>query len=198
MAVGTTSSVPYEIRGKGLTLATSLDAIARLCGDDARAATIAGLSILEARDTVQSGRLQPSAFYPIAWQRDIHTSAQRVTARGRELSRAIGYEGMRQDLLGIHRVIRTLLSPETLVRLGGRMWTSYFSGGHVALPICSPGLIRAEFSACHGFDRNLWENIVGSCQAVVESAGGSDVELSTLRGGADSPSMVVEARWLVA
>lgn len=188
---------PTELMAKGLNFRGFLRAVERLHSPAIAEQVVQALPIPEARDALRYHRIVASGWYPVAWHRALHVSAQAVTGSSRELARRIGYEGMRDDLGGVYRLVASLLAPETLVRIGNRLWSSYWNGGVVQTVEHGPGHVRTSFSECHGFDRNSWEDIIGSCQAVLEAAHAGDVRLRVLEGGVDGAAhMVLDGRWV--
>ena len=58
------------------------------------------------------------------------------------------------------------------------------------------GFGRAKFSEFAEFDRNLWEDMLGGIEAVLELAGAQDIQLTVTAGGGDGDAaMEAEARW---
>lgn len=183
---------------KGLNFRGFLRAVERLHGAAVAEQVVDALPIAEARDALRYHKIVASGWYPVAWHRALHVSAQASTGLGRDLARRIGYEGMREDLGGVYRFIGSMLAPETLARIGNRLWTSYWSGGVVETVEHATGHMRSSFTGCHGFDRNSWEDIIGSCHAILDVAGAKDVRFRVLEGGGDGASnMLLDARWVI-
>lgn len=187
---------PVEIMAKGLNFRGFLRAVEKIHDAETAGRVIDAVSIEEARDALRYGRIVPTGWYPVAWHRALHGAAQTVTRGGRDLARRIGYEGTRDDLGGVYKLIAGLLAPQTLVRLGNKLWSSYWQGGLVETIEHGPGQVRSSFRDCHGFDRNLWEDIAGSCLAIVETAGAKEARVRIVDGG-DGPNAVMEARWQI-
>lgn len=180
---------------KGLNFRGFLRAIERLYDQPTTERVIEAVSIEEARHAMRYGHIVPTGWYPVAWHRALHGAAQSVTRGGRDVARRIGYEGTKEDLSSVYRVIGGLLGPQTLVRLGNRLWSSYWQGGVVETVEHQRGHVRSSFRQCYGFDRNIWEDIAGSCLAVLEVAGAKEINMRMLEGGGDGPDMVLDARW---
>jgi hypothetical protein len=189
-------ALPVEIEAKGLNFRGFLHALERLYDAEMVERVIDALPDPDARNALRYGGIVPTGWYPVAWHRGLHAAARSVTKSGPELARRIGYEGMKEDLGGVHRFVASMLSPQTLVRIGNRLWSSYWHGGVVTTVEHGRGRVQSAFRGCHGFDRNEWEDIQGSCLAILESAGARDVRLIVLEGGRDNDAnAVLEARW---
>lgn len=190
-------SAAPEIMAKGLNFRGFLRAMERLYDKPTTDRVIEAVAIPDAQEALRYGKIVSTGWYPVAWHRSLHAAAQSVTRGGRELARKLGYEGTREDLSSVYRVIGSVLGPQTLVRVGNRLWSSYWQGGVVDTIEYGSGHVRTSFRACYGFDRNIWEDIAGSCLAVLEVAGAKDVNMRMLEGGGDGPDLVLDARWRV-
>jgi hypothetical protein len=187
-----------EVQAKGLNFRGFLPAVGRICGVALVPDVIEALVDADVRDAMRYGRIVSTGWYPVAWFRALHTAAQTATYGGRDLARRIGYEAMNDDLSGVHRFVASMLAPQTLFRIGNRIFSTYWRGGCVKTVEYDSGHARAEFGGCHGFDRNLWAGIAGSCVAILEAAKARGVHVRVLEGGGDGdPEMVLDARWKV-
>jgi hypothetical protein len=190
-------SVP-EVQAKGQNFRGFLPAVARICGAGMVPDVIQALTDADVRDAMRYGRIVSTGWYPVAWYRALHAAAQTATYGGWDLARRIGYEAMSDDLGGVHRFVASMLAPQTVFRIGNRIFSTYWRGGGVKAVDYGACHARAEFSGCYGFDRNLWAGVAGSCVAILEAAKAQEVHLRVLEGGGDGDSaMVLEARWKV-
>jgi hypothetical protein len=135
-------------------------------------------------------------WYPLAWYADLHRAAQKAAGAGPELARTIGLEATKDDLSGIYRIFLLVVSPEFVLSKAPLLFNTYYDTGTMAVSEAMRGRARAQFSGCTGFDRNLWLDLQGSCQAGLEAAGARDVVISLTAGGGDGDAtMEIEARW---
>ncbi len=184
-----------EIRLKGQGFRGALAAIERLRGPEARVATIEGMSA-EPREALTFGGIVPGGWYPVAWYRELHASAQRVARTGPELSRKIGREATRHDLAGVYSWILRFVSPETLLGQAPRILGLYCEGGRVEVVEKRSGAALLRFSQMVGNNHDLWEDMVGSNEQFVTSAQGKEVRSRVLSGGQDGDdAMELEVRW---
>jgi hypothetical protein len=57
------------------------------------------------------------------------------------------------------------------------------------------GFVRVEFTECHGFDQNMWLDVSGGCEAVLEAAGAKSVRLHIESGGAGEAATCSAVAW---
>lgn len=190
------SSRPQELRTKGVSLLSFVTTLRALHGNDATERTLDGLPG-EVSTALREGLVVASSWYPLAWHRAMHASAQRACNASPELARAIGFHGTQADFRGVYRFVASLIAPDRLLRVSPRLWSNYFDGGKVTIEEHQRGKAQTTFSACYGFDRSLWENTIGGSLAVLDVAGAKNVKTRILRGGGDGDDQLeVELVWL--
>jgi hypothetical protein len=58
------------------------------------------------------------------------------------------------------------------------------------------GYVRATWSGCEGWDENLWAELAGSCEVLLEMAGAKHVRLRVIKGGRTGDNVCeMEAHW---
>jgi hypothetical protein len=182
-------------RYKGVGIRSFLAALERLHGASVVAQTLEGADP-DCASRVREGRLLATGWYPIEWLRSLHTSAQRVTGTGTELSWRLGGAAMRADFTGVYRIFLLVLSPEALVSKSARVFSTYYTRGKMQVLSSRPKLVHVQFTDCLGFDANLWADVGGSSEAGLELCGAKQVTHETLRGGRTGDDFLeVVARW---
>lgn len=186
-----------EVRCKGVMLRSTVNVLASLRGQEAADRALALLSP-EMSQAMRSGGVVASGWYPVAWLRELHSAAQRACDAGPQLARAIGYEAAGADLRGVYRFLASLLSPETLLSMTPRVWKTYWDGGQTKYLELRKGMARGYTFGCKGFDRSIWESIIGGSIAILEIGGAKNVRMRVVAGGGDGDdAMDCEARWSV-
>jgi hypothetical protein len=172
-----------------------LASLEELRGPSTNARVLAALPpSLEA--SLRTGRLQAENWYPIERYRELLATVLGVTGEGPELIRSIGFECSRADLAGMYKFFGRLLRPQTLFSGAMRLFKSYYDTGEVWVVAASEGAAHALWKECHGFDENMWLEIVGSCAAILEAGGARNVELRMVNGGKHNDSyMELKATW---
>jgi hypothetical protein len=192
---GGSSAHSFEIQAKGINFRSFFSALERLRGDEVVMRTLERLPD-ELQEAVMLGRIGANEWRPIAWSRELHRAACSVTGEGPELSRLIGYESTRDDFNGPLRALAFVLSAEAVIRRGPRIFRTYYRPGQMYLLDARPGQLRAHWNGCFGFDVNLWQSVIGGCEAVLHVCGARKVEITVISGaGARDSRAEIVALW---
>ena len=81
--------------------------------------------------------------------------------------------------------LRVALSAAGSGRLSRRARPRVRDTGTLSVPVARDGYCEAHYRGCVGFDRVLWENVLGGATAVLEAGGAKDVRVKAVRGGGD-------------
>lgn len=180
---------------KGLQFRSFLRALGKIRGDRAVADTLAALRP-ELGDALRIGTLVTGGWYPLEWYRELHVAAQKATREGVELARAVSRAGIQDDFRGVYRLITFALSPQAIIRWAPRIVSLYFDTGGCVIERAEAGFARGRFVGFAGFDRNLWEDLIGGITGVMELAGGRQLTTHVIAGGTDGHvGMTIEVRW---
>jgi hypothetical protein len=182
-----------ESEMKGLSLRNYVPTLVSIRGDAVSEKVMAALSP-PLRDALQSGKIVPSGWYPVAWKRELHAAGRAATGEAR-LAWIMGEEMTRRDLSGIYRAFLRVVSPRYVLSAGSRIFSTYFRPGSMRVVERRSGFVRVAFNECMGFDRNLWQDTLGGCQATLEAAGASTVRLRLESGGGDGDSVATAVAW---
>jgi hypothetical protein len=167
-----------------------------LCGADARAAAH-GVMLAEVARAYREGTVLAASWYPIAWYREVFRAYRRATGLGPELPRRIGRLAVQHDMKGVHkRFVAWLTSPHTLLSLSQRVFNTYYDTGSLAIVESQSGYVRMKATGCIGWDHNMWSELAGSSESLLEAAGATRVRVYGLSGGQDGDdSHELEAKW---
>lgn len=177
-------SRPDEPMYKGAGVRSWLTALEALYGAEVARSTLAG-GEPALRELIEQKRLSASAWYPLAWYRSLHGVAQRVAGKGPALSREVGAEAMRNDLSGIYRIFLVVVSPQAIISKSARLFNSFFTHGSATVLESRAGASRVRWEGCEGFDRNLWEDVLGSSEASLALCGAKNIRIRYVEGGRD-------------
>ena len=141
--------------------------------------------------------LLASSWYPIALYRAAFRSFRGVRNDGPELARAVGKLAARHDMSGVHKqILARLISPQALLGMSQRVFNTYYDTGKFELLESRRGFVHCMFRDCLGFDENMWSEVAGSCESLLEIAGAANVRIRLLQGARDGDSNAeFEARW---
>jgi hypothetical protein len=142
-------------------------------------------------DSLRDGSLLPSSFYPASWYGAMLRAACALRPEAFNLAREVGRASAARDLKGIYRVVFSALSPETVIKRAPRLFKLFYSGGQVDLLELGPRSARVGYSACYGFDRNIWQDLQGGTEAVFQATGARALVLKAEQGGGDGDSFMV-------
>jgi hypothetical protein len=184
-----------ELRCKGVMLRNRLDLVGVLHGDRAIERTLA-LIPKEISDPLRYGGVTASAWYPISWLRWLHSAAADATSSGLELARILGREGASKNLTTIHRMLLPVLSPTSVIERSPRVLRTYFDGGEIEVVESTAGRAVSHWKGCRGFDRNIWESMLGGCEAALSLSRAKEVRVRLSKGGGDgAPEAEITAFW---
>lgn len=182
-----------EPRAKGINFRSLVIACQRLLGQSVVDKMVSLLPNDLARQ-VQSNSFITGHWYPLSDYRTLHGVAQTASGRGIELARAIGYEAARDDFRGIYRVLTFVLSPEFVIKRTPSIWSRYYDVGEVSVE-ASAGRAHGHFRSAAGFDRVLWQDVMGGIGGILEACGGKGAEVQLVSGGGDEDHLEIEVRW---
>ena len=187
---------PAEPRVKGVAFRTIHECFLEICGAQAseRAALLMPSSLAEA---YRYGTLLPASWYPISWYREVLRAFRTATNAGPELPRRIGALAVRHDMKGVHkRLVAWLVSPQSMLALSQRLFNTYYDTGKIQALESRPRFMRVRAFDCIGWDANMWSELAGSSQALLEHCGAKHVRLHGVSGGRDGDSSYeFEAHW---
>ena len=75
-----------------------------------------------------------------------------------------------------------VVSPQTIVSVGTRLTSRYYSGVRAEF-IVRDGIAHGRYTGCIGWDENMWAEIHGGLELMLELAGGKDVQVRLTAGG---------------
>jgi hypothetical protein len=175
---------------KGIAFLGMIEAFRRLKGEGAGERLLASLSP-ELRDLLGRGLLTDSGWYPIRWYRGLLASMQKVAAGGHEVVWEASRAAAANDLSsGAYKYIVKVLTPEWLVQRGVTLFQSYYKKGEALCTIVGPRHGVVVFEGCVGFDRAMWEDLLGGCAGIFEAAGAKDVHELSRKGGGDGDERI--------
>lgn len=185
------SAAPQEPKVKGVAFRSVLAAAGEIFGEARVQEAINGLSAEDA-ETIRY-RVVQTGWYPISLYRRLWAAISATIGGGHDTARAIGAAAIRRDITGVYRMIFKVLSPETVMSISGRFFNNYYDTGTLQVRDQKHGSARTVYEGCIGFDRTMWEELVGSAVEMISLGGGKNVRVTIERGGdASYCTMLVE------
>jgi hypothetical protein len=138
-----------------------------------------------------------TSWYPIDDYKACFRAFRAATGGGAEVAREIGRLAARHDMASVHKqLFAKLISPGALLSLSQRFFNNYYDTGTFKILESQRGFVRAQATACAGWDENMWAELAGSSEALLEIAGAKHVRLRITNGGRDGDeSAELEAHW---
>jgi len=185
-----------EPQVKGNAFRTIEQCFVDLYGERAREAALQLLPE-PLRSNFERRLLLASNWYPIGWYRTTFAAYRTAQHAGTELPREIGRRGVRRDLGSVYKqFFLKMVSPQALLGLSQRLFKNYFDTGQMTVEESRAGFVRAAWSGCDGWDENLWAELAGSCEVLLEMAGAKHVRLRVVSGGRSGDNACeMEAHW---
>lgn len=180
---------------KGVAFRSVYASLGKLRGEGAQRAALEAVSE-ELRNGFLYRSIVPGGWYPIESYKELFRGIRSSTGEGKDLVYEIGRQCTRDDMSGIYSVLAKLISPQSLFSLSQRVFSSYYSVGSVKMAESRSGYSHAVWSDCHGFDENMWTEVLGSSAQLLEIGGAKHVRIRILAGGVDgSLGMEATAHW---
>jgi len=171
-------------RVKGISFRSVLHALEALRGPEAVPACMKVMPP-DLSDAYRYGTILASSWYPIDWYRALLGAVNTSANQGDRFVVAIGRQCMREDMSGLYRAAFKLLSPQAVIRMTPRIFSNYYDTGKCTVVEAKVGYAHANWAGCTGFDRNMWNEIFGATEMVMELAGAKHIRSRVLAGGSD-------------
>jgi hypothetical protein len=137
-----------------------------------------------------------TGWYPVAWYAQLHSAIDATLDGGLKLARKLGHDATAADFNGMHRLIGALLTVQSVFAQSHRLMGLYWKGGTIERLAFSESSVQLKFDNWPGFTELMWEDIMGSLEALLEVCRARYVQCQ--RVGPPSASfdgIVIEARW---
>jgi|GEM_PF-1290204 len=184
-----------EIGVKGMAFRSVLAAHLHLRGPAADEAVRKALPEALSHALV-TGTLMPSGFHPVAWYRELYAAIRRTAGGSLDVVRQVGALSAERDVSTMYRMVFKLLSPKTLMQSTQRSLQTFFTDVRLVASETSPRRIQFEYQGFVGFDENLWADMYGSSERLIQMTGVKDVVLLKTGGGGNGDStMALTCSW---
>ena len=149
----------------------------------------------EVGDALRYGHIVAVGWYPVRWYAELHAGVERVLSAGPSFARTLGHDATFADFTGIHRMIASVLTVETAFGQTPRLMALYWRGGKIERLELERGRSRIRFAGWHGFSRHVWEDIIGSTEAILELCGAKHIRCRAVNRLDDATTVDIELRW---
>jgi hypothetical protein len=178
--------VGKEVELKGQWFRGLLDAVDHLFGAEVRDRVVDTLPDAP-RLALKQGRLIPSGWYPIAWNRDLHAAARSVLPDEKSLAHRLGAVSTERDLNGVYRAFGRVLGLGMLLKIYARIWQTYCDSGTITITPTDDEGLAARVDGFYGANGDVWSDVLGSSEAYIRATGRRPA-IRVLAGGGDNDS----------
>lgn len=182
--------MPVQIKGQSVVAFER--ALLELKGEKAMERLLPRLPADVAR-SVANKEILAVGWYPMEWFAALHTAAH--AEFGAEISREIGRTATRHDVTTIYRFILKFLSPDTLIKHYGRVFSLFCESGKVVIEGHQKGSAVLRCSGCEGASHGVWEDVIGSTEVILELCGAKSPTGRIMSGAKDTGGMVCQYTW---
>jgi len=152
----------------------------------------------ELADAFARGTILAATWYPISWYCETFRAFRGATREGADLARQIGYLAMRHDMGTYKSMFAKLLSPQMVLSLSQRLFSTYYDTGTARVVEGRRGYTLTRLEGCRGFDHNMYVELQGSFTALLEIAGGKEPRVHISKGGRDGDEDAeYQGHWIV-
>jgi hypothetical protein len=193
-ARSTVSNLPVA-SAKGSNFVGLLKAVEAQHGQDAIQRVIGRLP-QELATAIGQGHVLAVGWYPVTWYAELHAAINRAFHGGPTGARTLGHQATIADFSGVHRLLASMLSVETVFGQTPRLMGLYWKGGTVERKELTQGQARLRFANWPGFSRLVWEDIMGSTEGILSFCGARGIRCRPV-GAMDDQQQTVEfeLRW---
>jgi hypothetical protein len=182
---------PPEV--KGVSFHNLLVGVERLRGLEA-VTRVRAMLPSHLRDALDRNEVINVGWYPLSWYVELHATIREATGEGPSLAFELGHFGTAEDFKGIYRLLRFVLSPQSLIQRAPAVFGRYRRPGTLTITSAGSGFATAKLEHCHGYDASVWQEIAGGCAAVLEACGAKSVR-AVLTADDATGSAVLDTRW---
>jgi len=178
-----------KVRVKGVNFIMLLEAVVRIYGPEAKQRIEKGATG-DLAHVLRFGGIVTSGWYSLSLYRSLwHLVASQLTLDTNGIRR-LTQKATALSIGGIYRTLAQVTTPAMLVSLSSKIFGKFYESAQFNVKTSRQGYILCEWRECDGFDRYLWNHVIGGAVYFLEVAGAKSVEFSVLEGGDDSNRML--------
>jgi hypothetical protein len=193
------SNTSKAVFAKGSNFIGLLAASEARFGADTRARVLAQLPS-DAATALADNHVLAMGWYSVEWYAQLHAAIDRTFSGGAAAARALGHDATLADFTGMHRLIGSVLTVHTVFSQSHRLMGLYWRGGSIERLELTQSHVRLRFEGWPGFTLLVWEDIMGSLEALLEVCRAKHIRCRPVGSVAPSgpvESIEIEARWAV-
>jgi hypothetical protein len=183
------------VTAKGSNFIGVMNALETQFGEEASRKVLERLP-QELASALRDNNVLVTKWYPVAWYAQLHAAVDATLDGGRNMARQIGHDATVADFNGMHRLVGALLTVHSVFAQSHRLMGLYWRGGTIERLDLTASSVQLRFQHWPGFTELMWEDIMGSLEALLELCRARYVQCARIGPtGASQDSIVIEARW---
>lgn len=183
-----------ESQTKGSNFLGLLRAVVKLHGPRARSDVLDSCAG-ELGAALREESLLAMSWYPAKWYSDLHSAIDYTLSGGPDFARALGKSATLDDFTKLHRLVVSMLKPETAFVHAPRLMGLYFRGGTIELTEITAGRARMRFADWNDFNRLVWEDLLGSIEGILDVCGAKKVTSRPVQALERAETVDIISRW---
>lgn len=136
-------------------------------------------------DALDYGTVLSGGWYPIDWYRQLLQATIESIHKPPSYLRIMGGRALYSDMNGAFKFLLRMLKPGTLFTMMGKTFNTYYDTGELKLLEKRKGYAHARWDRCTGFNKNMWEEVIGAAEMLFELSGATSIRLKPTKGGDD-------------
>jgi hypothetical protein len=177
-------------RAKGASILGMIESLRRARGTDAVNALYSELPI-ELQEKLKYRGIVQSGWYPLDWLLKVLAAIKKITGGKREILRELANMTLKEALTkGVYKYARLIMSRKSILKRAPFFFNSYIYNAVMKITEVTNTGGRLQCSNCKGFNKDMWEAVIGSVQAVIEVHNGRIHSVAVHTGGGDGDDMI--------
>jgi hypothetical protein len=177
-------------RAKGAAILGMIESLKKAKGSQMVDALMAELPE-ELREKLKHRSIVQSGWYPLDWLLQVLAAIKKVTGGNSEILREIAHLTITEALTkGVYKYARLILSRKSILKRAPFFFNSYVYDAIMKITEVSNTRGRLRCAKCTGFNKDMWDAVIGSVKAVIEVHNGQVNSIVVRAGGGDGDDMI--------
>jgi hypothetical protein len=177
-------------RAKGAAILGMIESLKKTKGSEVFDAFLLELPD-ELKDKLKYRGIVQSGWYPLDWLLQVLAAIKKVTGGKAEILRELAYRTITEALTkGVYKYARLILARKSILKRAPFFFNSYVYDAIMKITDVSNNRGRLKCTKCIGFNKDMWEAVIGSVKAVIEVHNGHVTSVTVYAGGGDGDDMI--------
>jgi hypothetical protein len=177
-------------RAKGAAILGMIESLKRAKGNEPVEALLLELPD-ELREKLRYKGIVQSGWYSLDWLLHVLAGIKRATGGQAGIIRDLAYMTITDALTkGVYKYARLILARKSILKRAPFFFNSYVYDAVMKITEVSPTYGRLQCTKCKGFNKDMWEAVIGSVKAVIEVHNGRVTNIIVHTGGGDGDDYI--------